>query len=168
MGEPDLTLEFDAETELTTAAARFARALRAAGAGTLVIGLSGDLGSGKTTWARAMLRGLGVSGRVPSPTYTLLEQYASDGVLVAHLDLYRLHGDDELENLGLRDWLDEPRNWTLVEWPERAEQLARRCDLRLQFAVTGPTSRRLVVRAATPRGNQALRAVRQGSFNNDP
>jgi tRNA threonylcarbamoyladenosine biosynthesis protein TsaE len=115
-----------------------------------------------------MLRGLGYGGRVPSPTYTLLEQYACDGVVVVHLDLYRLRGDEELENLGLRDCLDEPTSWTLVEWPERATQLERRCDLMLRFAVLGATRRRVAVGAATPAGNRALRAVRQEVFNNDP
>jgi len=168
MGEPELALEFGAEAELVAGAGRFARALRAAGRAPLVIGLSGDLGSGKTTWARAMLRGLGYSGRVPSPTYTLLEQYVCDGVVVVHLDLYRLRGDEELENLGLRDVLDDPTSWTLVEWPERATQLTRRCDLTLRFGVTGSTGRRVVVSAATPAGNEALRPVRQKVFNNDP
>ena len=168
MGEPELALEFGAEAELAAGAGRFARALRATGVAPLVIGLSGDLGSGKTTWARAMLRGLGYLGRVPSPTYTLLEQYACDGVLVVHLDLYRLSGDEELENLGVRDWLEEPTSWTLVEWPERAPQLARRSDLVLHFAVTGATGRRLVVSAATPAGNEVLRRVRQEAFNNAP
>jgi tRNA threonylcarbamoyladenosine biosynthesis protein TsaE len=168
MGEFDLAVEFRAEAELVAGAGRFARALRALGLPPLVIGLSGDLGSGKTTWARAMLRGLGYEGRVPSPTYTLLEQYACDGVLVVHLDLYRLSGDEELENLGLRDWLDEPMSWTLVEWPERAPQLARRCDLTLRFAVMGPTDRRVAVSAATPAGNRLLQPIRQEVFKNDP
>jgi tRNA threonylcarbamoyladenosine biosynthesis protein TsaE len=168
MGERKLAVEFGSEAELVAGAARFANALRAAGLSALVIGLSGELGSGKTTWARAMLRGLGYAGRVPSPTYTLLEQYACDRVLVAHLDLYRLRGDAELENLGLRDGLDEPTSWTLVEWPERATQLARRCDLLLTFGVTGSTGRSVVVEAATPAGNVALSAVRQEVLRNDP
>ncbi len=168
MGERKLALEFGTETELAAGAARFAKALRAAQVAPLVIGLSGDLGSGKTTWVRAMLRGLGYAGRVPSPTYTLLEQYTCDGVLVVHLDLYRLGGDEELEGLGLRDWLDEATSWTLVEWPERAAQLARRADLTLGFAVTGATRRRVAVTAATPAGNDALRRIRQEAFNNEP
>jgi tRNA threonylcarbamoyladenosine biosynthesis protein TsaE len=166
MGQPELAQQFGTEAELAASAARFACALRAARVAPLVIGLSGDLGSGKTTWVRAMLRGLGYSGRVPSPTYTLLEQYACDGVVVVHLDLYRLRGDEELENLGLRDWLDEPTTWTLVEWPERAARLARRCDLRLELAVTGPAGRRLVARPATPAGARALGLVRQEVFKN--
>jgi tRNA threonylcarbamoyladenosine biosynthesis protein TsaE len=168
MGEPELAVEFSVEADFAAGAARFARALRAAGVAPLVIGLSGDLGSGKTTWARAMMRGLGYAGRVPSPTYTLLEQYACDGLVVVHLDLYRLRGDAELENLGLRDWLDEPKSWTLVEWPERAIQLERRCDLTLRFAVTGATGRRVAVSAATPAGNEALKPIRQEVFKNDP
>jgi tRNA threonylcarbamoyladenosine biosynthesis protein TsaE len=168
MGESKLTVEFATEAELVAGAARFARALRAARAAPLVIGLSGELGSGKTTWARAMLRGLGYPGRVPSPTYTLLEQYTCDGVLVAHLDLYRLRGEEDLENLGLRDSLDEPTSWTLVEWPARAARLERRCDLLLHFDVMGPHGRRVAVDAATPAGNVALSAVRQEGFRNEP
>src|SRR5262245_17071248 len=115
MGESELIAELRSEELFAALAGRCAGALHAGQAWPLVVGLRGDLGSGKTTWARAMLRGLGYQGRVPSPTYTLLEQYACDGLTVVHLDLYRLRGDDELENLGLRDWLAEPRRWLLVE-----------------------------------------------------
>ena len=103
MGESELIAELGSEQAFTELAAEFARALRVARVWPLVVGLRGDLGSGKTTWVRAMLRGLGYAGRVPSPTYTLLEQYACGGLSLVHLDLYRLRGQDELENLGLRD-----------------------------------------------------------------
>jgi tRNA threonylcarbamoyladenosine biosynthesis protein TsaE len=166
MGEPELTAELDAEPELAGLAAAFARGLRGARAWPLVIGLTGDLGSGKTTWARAMLRGLGYAGRVPSPTYTLLEQYACDGLAIVHIDLYRLRGDEELENLGLRDWLAEPARWQLVEWPERAPQLAARCDLKLAFSVTPSGGRKVTASAGTSLGIEALKSVRQRGFNN--
>ena len=107
MGESNLTAELDSEPTLNGLAGEFARTLAAARAWPLVIGLRGDLGSGKTTWVRAMLRGLGYAGRVPSPTYTLLEQYTCGELSVVHLDLYRLRSGEELENLGLRDWLAE-------------------------------------------------------------
>jgi tRNA threonylcarbamoyladenosine biosynthesis protein TsaE len=168
MGESELTASLDSEAAFAELAARFAVALRAAHAWPLVIGLHGDLGSGKTTWVRAMLRGLKYSGRVPSPTYTLLEQYACGELSIVHLDLYRLRGDEELENLGLRDWLAEPTRWIAVEWPERAPQLAARCDLTLTFAVTPSGGRRVTVAAGTPAGIEALSSVRQGRFNKDP
>jgi tRNA threonylcarbamoyladenosine biosynthesis protein TsaE len=168
MGEPVLTAELDSEAAFAALAAAFARELRARGPLPLVLGLYGDLGSGKTTWVRAMLRGLGHGGRVPSPTYTLLEQYSVEGFTVVHLDLYRLRGGDELEHLGLRDWLAEANCWMAVEWPERAPQLAERCDLVLEFAVTGASARSVTVRARTDPGNEALKVIRQAGFNNSP
>ena len=166
MGEPKLTAELDSEGAFDELAAESARTLLAARAWPLVIGLVGDLGSGKTTWVRAMLRGLKFTGRVPSPTYTLLEQYACGELTVVHIDLYRLRGDDELEHLGLRDWLAEPVCWIAVEWPERAPQLAARCDLTLEFSVTGPSTRRIEGRARTPLGIAALSSIRHAGFNN--
>ena len=159
MGESNLTAELDSEPKFAELAARFARALAVARAWPLVIGLRGDLGSGKTTWVRAMLRGLGYSGRVPSPTYTLLEQYTCGDLSVVHLDLYRLRSGEELENLGLRDWLEEPQRWIAVEWPERAPELAARCDLTLAFAIPASGGRRLTATAQTHLGIEALRAV---------
>jgi tRNA threonylcarbamoyladenosine biosynthesis protein TsaE len=168
MGESALTAELESEPALAALAAGVARDLMAARAWPLVIGLTGDLGAGKTTWMRAMLRGLGYEGRVPSPTYTLLEQYRCGDLTVVHLDLYRLRGGEELEHLGLRDWLAEPRCWIAVEWPERAPELAARCDLELALAVTSATGRRVTLAARTPAGIEALRSVHQEKFNNDP
>jgi tRNA threonylcarbamoyladenosine biosynthesis protein TsaE len=166
MGEPELTIELDSEQELAKLAGAFARALHSARAWPLVIGLRGDLGSGKTTWVRAMLRGLGYAGRVPSPTYTLLEQYACGSLSVVHLDLYRLRSGEELENLGLRDWLAEPQRWLAVEWPERAPELAELCDVTLELAIAASGSRRLSVSPRTRAGIEALRSVHHEVFNN--
>jgi tRNA threonylcarbamoyladenosine biosynthesis protein TsaE len=167
MGEPELIKNFRSEAELIDSAGEFARHLRSAGCRPLVIGLAGTLGSGKTTWARAMLRGLGLSGRVPSPTYTLLEQYEVGDLTLVHLDLYRLSGDAELENLGLRDWLADPNTWVVFEWPERAPELARRCDLVLEFADTGDNARQVTLRGTSRAGIEALEHSRHGGFNND-
>jgi tRNA threonylcarbamoyladenosine biosynthesis protein TsaE len=167
MGESNLTAELDSEPTLNELAGEFARTLAAARAWPLVIGLRGDLGSGKTTWVRAMLRGLGYAGRVPSPTYTLLEQYTCGELSVVHLDLYRLRSGGELENLGLRDWLAEPQRWIAVEWPERAPELAERCDLALEFAIPASGGRRVTVVGRTRLGIEALRSVRQKGFNNE-
>lgn len=83
-----------------------------------VLFLRGELGAGKTTFARALLRALGVGERVKSPTYSLLERYRVGEHDAFHLDLYRIADAGELEWLGL-DELDAPATIVLVEWPER-------------------------------------------------
>lgn len=82
-----------------------------------VLFLRGDLGAGKTTLARGLLRALGVSGPVRSPSYTLIEPYTLAGRTILHMDLYRLRDPEELEGLGLRDF-PTSQTWWLVEWPE--------------------------------------------------
>ena len=85
----------------------------------LVIAISGELGAGKTTLARAICRGYDVHEDVTSPTFALVHQYAAASSPVFHLDLYRLRGPEELTNLGWDDIMSE-RALVLVEWPERA------------------------------------------------
>ena len=84
-----------------------------------VVYLSGELGSGKTTFARGLLAALGHAGRVKSPTYTLIESYPLGVGTVHHLDLYRLARPGEAAGLGVRD-LGGPQDILLVEWPEKA------------------------------------------------
>jgi tRNA threonylcarbamoyladenosine biosynthesis protein TsaE len=92
---------------------------RPAGDNTLcVVYLAGDLGAGKTTLTRGLLRSLGVTGAVRSPTYTLVEIYELGPLTALHLDLYRLSDPAELDNLGLREWARGGHLW-LIEWPER-------------------------------------------------
>jgi tRNA threonylcarbamoyladenosine biosynthesis protein TsaE len=93
-----------------------------------VVYLMGDLGAGKTTLARGLLRSLGVTGAVRSPTYTLVEIYELGGLTAVHLDLYRLSDPGELHNLGLREWARGGALW-LVEWPERGGGLLPGADL---------------------------------------
>jgi len=105
--------------ETEEAGARLARA-RPAGADLFaVIYLNGDLGAGKTTWARGFLLACGVTVAVRSPTYTLVELYDLGALTAVHLDLYRLQDESELEALGVRDWAQPGYLW-LIEWPERA------------------------------------------------
>jgi tRNA threonylcarbamoyl adenosine modification protein YjeE len=84
-----------------------------------IIFLSGELGAGKTTLAAALLHALGVEDTVRSPSYALIETYAARAGEAVHIDLYRLQGTEELQQLGLRDYLNG-RTLLLIEWPERA------------------------------------------------
>jgi tRNA threonylcarbamoyladenosine biosynthesis protein TsaE len=100
-----------------------------------VVYLHGDLGAGKSTLARALLRALGVTGTIRSPTYTLVEQYPlATGGIALHLDLYRIGDPGELEFLGLDP--AETRLW-LVEWPERGQGGLPPVDLDVVLAVEG-------------------------------
>ncbi len=81
--------------------------------------LEGDLGAGKTTLARGILRGLGFEGHVKSPTYTLVEPYGFSGIQVYHFDFYRINDPQELDFIGL-DELIAAEALKLIEWPERA------------------------------------------------
>jgi tRNA threonylcarbamoyladenosine biosynthesis protein TsaE len=106
------------EPELVAWGERFGRAARSP----LVVGLTGDLGSGKTTLVRAICRGYGVEGEVTSPTFALVHEYESPRSPVYHLDLYRLERPSELTNVGWDDVLSSGA-LVLVEWPERAGAL---------------------------------------------
>ena len=97
------------------------------------IWLEGDLGAGKTAFARALIHALGYSGRVKSPTYGLLEHYQLPGRQVLHMDLYRIGDPGELEFLGIPDLLDE-NTILLIEWPERGEGWIPNPDFIFRFA----------------------------------
>lgn len=92
--------------------------------------LEGDLGAGKSTFARALIRGLGHTGPVPSPTYTLVEPYQLSRGTVYHVDLYRIAGADELHFLG---WSELDDGLRIIEWPERLPGLAALADIRLRL-----------------------------------
>ena len=98
----------------------------------LVVYLRGDLGAGKTTFARALIQSLGYIGHVKSPTYGLLETYSAGGVNILHLDLYRIDRPRDLEQLAIRDLFDE-KSLLLVEWPEKGGNFLPPADLELQF-----------------------------------
>ncbi|BCU07149.1 tRNA (adenosine(37)-N6)-threonylcarbamoyltransferase complex ATPase subunit type 1 TsaE [Allochromatium tepidum] len=122
-----------------------------------VIFLEGDLGTGKTTLTRGILRGLGHSGAVRSPTYTLVEPYALTGLELHHFDLYRLGDPEELDYLGLRDLLGRDSVW-VVEWPERGAGLLPKPDLRIRL-VHRDAGRHLTLTAMSPAGEALLSDV---------
>ena len=104
--------------------------------------LSGPLGAGKTTLARGILHGLGYAGRVKSPSYALVESYMIAQLPVYHIDLYRLADAREIENLGMRDYMDG-RAVCLLEWPERAQGRLPPPSVHIDLAVTGEDKRSL-------------------------
>lgn len=104
--------------------------------------LEGELGAGKSTLARALIRALGHEGAVPSPTYTLVEPYQFDGGRLFHVDLYRLQSPDEADQLGLAE-LPGPGALLLVEWPERGGGRTPAADLCLRLSVL-PAGRELL------------------------
>lgn len=120
----------------------------------LQVHLSGDLGAGKTTLVRGLLRALGHTGAVRSPTYTLIEPYQCGGWQLAHLDLYRLGDPEELEYLGLRDLFDA-ETLLLIEWPQRGQGLLPQADLCLEMR-QWQGGRRLSLGANSPLGGRVL------------
>ncbi|MGD2128917.1 MAG: tRNA (adenosine(37)-N6)-threonylcarbamoyltransferase complex ATPase subunit type 1 TsaE [Lysobacterales bacterium] len=136
------------EQAVQTLASRFARKLEPP----LVIYLRGDLGAGKTTFARAYIHALGFSGYVKSPSYGLLETYEAGGQRVLHLDLYRIEDPEELEFLALRDLFTDD-TVLLVEWPERGGSVLPKADLVLNFGETDET-RFIRCEVLTPRGDR--------------
>jgi tRNA threonylcarbamoyladenosine biosynthesis protein TsaE len=114
--------------------ARLLGAPPARGAPCRIVTLSGDLGAGKSTFARGVLRALGARGPIKSPSYTLLETYPLAAVTVIHLDLYRLKDPAELEYLGLADHHRPDHLW-LVEWPEHGGRRIPDADLHFEFTI---------------------------------
>ncbi len=133
---------------------RVGAALAPALEGGMVITLHGDLGAGKTTLVRGVLRGCGYEGPVKSPTYALVEYYPFSSLYLYHFDFYRFADPDEWETAGLADCFRSD-SACLVEWPERVAGLLPLPDLDLALAHAGE-GRDLVVTAATPHGKRCL------------
>ena len=120
----------------------------------------GDLGAGKTTFVRGLLRGLGYQGLVKSPTYTLVEHYQFTHlkpVNIYHFDLYRLHAEEELENMGFRDYWQND-TLILIEWPEKAPRSLPTPDLHCNISGFG-AKRDIEIQANTERGWRGLKDV---------
>lgn len=152
--ERRLFLAGDGETErLGRELAGLARGAESA----LAIYLDGDLGTGKTTLSRGMLRGLGHEGAVKSPTYTIVEPYEDLHPPVYHFDLYRLKDPQELEFMGIRDYFNE-HNLCLVEWPELGGELLPKADLTVHLEAEG-SGRSATLRAASQAGADMLNGL---------
>lgn len=126
--------------------------------GPVVITFGGELGAGKTTLVRGLLRRLGVAGPIRSPTYTLIEPYESEGRAIYHLDLYRVADPSEVEDLGVRDLL-RADVLLLIEWAEKGANALPRADLHVQISYSPATDdpgRRVAFVASTPSGISVL------------
>ncbi len=144
----------ESEQELIALASRFAQNSNR----DLVIFLRGDLGAGKTTFARGFLRGCGIEGIVKSPTYTLVEPYQlDDQKMCYHFDLYRLAHAEELEFTGARDHFDG-RSTCLVEWPEKAEGFLPAPDIDCQLDYH-PQGRKASFSGVSDKGKEVMLRV---------
>ncbi len=135
----------------------FGSKLAAACQGRGLVTLSGNLGTGKTTLSRGIIRALGHSGAVKSPTFTLVEPYELSETRIYHFDLYRLEDPEELEFIGLWDYLDQDA-LVLVEWPEKAFGVLPPADLALDLAIQD-NGRRVAFAAHTSRGRDIVKAL---------
>lgn len=119
-----------------------------------VVYLDGNLGMGKTTLVRGMLRGLGYSGPVKSPTYTIVEPYELDTIEAYHFDLYRISDPEELEYMGIRDYFKD-QALCLIEWAEMGEGVLPQPDWVVHLSLIRQ-GRALAIEPKTAHGVEAL------------
>jgi tRNA threonylcarbamoyladenosine biosynthesis protein TsaE len=124
----------------------------------MIVNLSGELGTGKTTLVRGCLRALGWHGRVKSPTYTLVEHYPISSIYFYHFDFYRFADPSEWETAGLADAFRDD-SVCLVEWPERVGARLPPPDLMLEFSYAAEGGRELTLHARSQAGERCLSAI---------
>lgn len=161
MLETSVTLTIEGEEPMVAFGEQLGRAFLPNLNNGATVFLLGDLGAGKTTMSRGVLRAFGHSGAVKSPTYTLVEPYDChvDGsaVQVNHFDLYRLGDPEELEYMGIRDYFSH-NSLSLVEWPHRGEGFLPQPDIEVTVSVCG-SGRQLLLRAGTELGIAVLKTI---------
>lgn len=152
-----MTLYLADENATVAVAKAFANVLKQGG----LVFLEGTLGAGKTTFSRGLIQALGHAGVVKSPTYTLVEEYLLADVQVYHFDLYRLADPEELEFMGVREYL-QPHNLCLIEWPEKGLGILPNADLTLTLS-DYKTGRALDWQAHTPKGEAWQQALTEAT-----
>jgi len=146
----EVTLDLPDEKASEDFAAQLALCLEPA----LVMAFSGDLGAGKTTLVRALLRNLGIQSAIKSPTFSLVESYLCHNVAVHHFDLYRIHHEDELEYLGFRDYFTSD-SICCIEWAENAGKSLPNIDIRFKLSIKG-AGREMQIMALSIAGKRIL------------
>lgn len=149
----ELTLHLADEEAMVAFGGQLARITQGHG----LIFLEGDLGAGKTTLSRGIIRGLGHTGAVKSPTFTLVEPYEIGDIRAFHFDLYRLVDPEELEYMGIRDYFDEDA-LCLIEWPQKGAGFLPKADLTITIRPHN-TGRALTLSPQGSRGEAWCAAV---------
>jgi tRNA threonylcarbamoyladenosine biosynthesis protein TsaE len=150
-----MTCQLVDEAATAVLGARLAQAL----APGLVIYLSGNLGAGKTSLVRAVLRGLGYTGKVKSPTFTLVELYVISTITLYHFDLYRFNDPLEWLDAGFRDYFGTDAI-CMVEWPEKAAGMLPPADIRIALQIQD-SGRRAEIEADTETGRLCLKRLQE-------
>ncbi len=119
--------------------------------------LKGELGAGKTTFVRGLLRGLGYQDKVKSPTYTLVESYSFEKFMIYHFDLYRFKGEHEWDDAGFREYFNET-SICLIEWPEKAGGILPEPDISIELSHE-PFGRHLRMIGFTPIGSACIKNI---------
>ena len=122
------------------------------------ITLHGDLGAGKTTFVRHLLRALGVTGRIKSPTYAVAEPHQANGLDIWHFDFYRFNDPREWEDAGFRDIFASP-GLKLAEWPQNAGGLIPPADIAIYIEALDDDKRRVTLEAHTLSGSELLEGL---------
>ena len=150
-----MEMQITSATAMELLGGQFARRV----SGGCTIYLQGPLGAGKTTWVRGFMRALGHTGATKSPTYGLVESYQLGGYDIHHFDLYRLNAPDELEHIGIRDYLSTNSIY-IVEWPERGGDAMPPADIKINFLYNG-TARKVSGIAYSSTGHEMTGAIKQ-------
>lgn len=127
----------------------------------ILLFLEGDLGAGKTTLTRGILKAFGHTGAVKSPTYTLVEPYVLNGSALYHFDFYRLTDPEELEFMGIRDYLEQG-DYCLIEWPEKGDGILPDPDVRVRIEWVqdgGEIGREVKLHGLTEVGQQLVKLL---------
>ena len=121
----------------------------------LTLGLSGQIGAGKTTFIRAVLKALGITTVVKSPSYSLVETYLVNNLKIHHFDLYRIRDESELEYIGFRDFFAD-NAICCIEWPEYSKNCLDKLDVHFNIDVLQGEARQVTIRAYTLQGSKFL------------
>ena len=160
----ETTLSWRTEEDTSQTATSLAAALATTAPASLFVTLEGDLGAGKTTFVRHLLQAMGVTGRIKSPTYAVVESYdmINDAFNLWHFDFYRFNDPLEWEEAGFRDIFAGP-GYKLAEWPQKAEGLLPKADIAILIVANMDESRTVILHAHTPAGEQVIQLLKTTS-----